>query len=299
MSVTGDQRTLDHAQMSDVINNCNAYHVIRERPGRGSVICSPTGNSNYFRSEAGSRQVEKLSCQRAGGYDVSSWMTSPEEATPPTPIKTGDRFDWYSTQQFTVQRQPAWKPDAVFESQTAAWLCGNRKYVSSGNGDVLLSPEKADNSDELYAKADRSSYWTGQLPVPVSTAAGDAAGEMEEFARRFKQHRIKLGFTQADVGLALGAIYGNVFSQTTICRFEAQQLSARNMRKLRPLLARWLSGAEGGGGGGGGEKPDVDSTEDGAFAMQCRQRKKRVSVSGIAELLVVICNHGSTTSDPV
>ena len=48
--------------------------------------------------------------------------------------------------------------------------------------------------------------------------------DLEMFARQFKQRRIKLGFTQADVGLALGTLYGNVFSQTTICRFEALQV---------------------------------------------------------------------------
>ncbi|KAK4337402.1 hypothetical protein RND71_043349 [Anisodus tanguticus] len=42
--------------------------------------------------------------------------------------------------------------------------------------------------------------------------------DLEQFAKQFKQRRIKLGFTQADVGLALGTLYGNVFSQTTICR---------------------------------------------------------------------------------
>ena len=48
--------------------------------------------------------------------------------------------------------------------------------------------------------------------------------DLEAFAKQFKQKRIKLGYTQADVGLALGTLYGNVFSQTTICRFEALQL---------------------------------------------------------------------------
>ncbi|NXU37124.1 P3F2B factor, partial [Drymodes brunneopygia] len=53
--------------------------------------------------------------------------------------------------------------------------------------------------------------------------------DLEQFAKQFKQRRIKLGFTQADVGLALGTLYGNVFSQTTICRFEALQLSFKNI----------------------------------------------------------------------
>ncbi|KRX72261.1 Silk gland factor 3, partial [Trichinella pseudospiralis] len=67
---------------------------------------------------------------------------------------------------------------------------------------------------------------------------------LEAFARQFKQRRIKLGFTQADVGLALGTLYGSVFSQTTICRFEALQLSFKNMCKLKPLLQKWLEEAD-------------------------------------------------------
>ena len=43
---------------------------------------------------------------------------------------------------------------------------------------------------------------------------------MEQFAKIFKQKRIKLGFTQGDVGLALGKLYGNDFSQTTISRYD-------------------------------------------------------------------------------
>ena len=42
--------------------------------------------------------------------------------------------------------------------------------------------------------------------------------ELEQFAKLFKQRRIKLGFTQGDVGVAMGKLYGNDFSQTTISR---------------------------------------------------------------------------------
>ncbi|XP_004624557.1 POU domain, class 5, transcription factor 1 [Octodon degus] len=68
--------------------------------------------------------------------------------------------------------------------------------------------------------------------------------ELEQFAKLLKQKRITLGYTQADVGLTLGAIFGKVFSQTTICRFEALQLSFKNMCKLRPLLQRWVEEAD-------------------------------------------------------
>lgn len=68
--------------------------------------------------------------------------------------------------------------------------------------------------------------------------------ELEQFAKTFKQRRIKLGFTQGDVGQAMGKLYGNDFSQTTISRFEALNLSFKNMCKLKPLLEKWLNDAE-------------------------------------------------------
>ncbi|POI18927.1 hypothetical protein CIB84_017329 [Bambusicola thoracicus] len=93
--------------------------------------------------------------------------------------------------------------------------------------------------------------------------------DLEQFAKQFKQRRIKLGFTQADVGLALGTLYGNVFSQTTICRFEALQLSFKNMCKLKPLLNKWLEEAD----SSTGSPTSIDK-----IAAQGRKRKKRTSI---------------------
>jgi len=64
--------------------------------------------------------------------------------------------------------------------------------------------------------------------------------ELEQFAKYFKRRRIEFGLTQGDVGLAMGKIYDYDFSQTTISRFEALNLSLRNMSKLKPLLEKWL-----------------------------------------------------------
>lgn len=44
--------------------------------------------------------------------------------------------------------------------------------------------------------------------------------------------------------LLLSLVEGKMFSQTTICRFEALQLSFKNMCKLKPLLQKWLDEAE-------------------------------------------------------
>ncbi|XP_028837053.1 POU domain, class 2, transcription factor 2 isoform X5 [Denticeps clupeoides] len=103
--------------------------------------------------------------------------------------------------------------------------------------------------------------------------------ELEQFARTFKQRRIKLGFTQGDVGLAMGKLYGNDFSQTTISRFEALNLSFKNMCKLKPLLEKWLNDAE---------TMSMDSTMPSPSSMSSpslgfdglpgRRRKKRTSI---------------------
>ncbi|XP_072396982.1 uncharacterized protein [Diabrotica undecimpunctata] len=97
--------------------------------------------------------------------------------------------------------------------------------------------------------------------------------ELEQFAKTFKQRRIKLGFTQGDVGLAMGKLYGNDFSQTTISRFEALNLSFKNMCKLKPLLQKWL------------EDADSTLTNPGSLSNPLttpetigRRRKKRTSI---------------------
>ncbi|XP_014209271.1 POU domain protein CF1A [Copidosoma floridanum] len=114
---------------------------------------------------------------------------------------------------------------------------------------------------------------SGVHPLDREHSAGEedtpTSDDLEAFAKQFKQRRIKLGFTQADVGLALGTLYGNVFSQTTICRFEALQLSFKNMCKLKPLLQKWLEEAD----SSTGSPTNIDK-----IAAQGRKRKKRTSI---------------------
>uniref|UniRef100_A0A3B4TRP8 POU domain, class 5, transcription factor 3 n=1 Tax=Seriola dumerili TaxID=41447 RepID=A0A3B4TRP8_SERDU len=86
--------------------------------------------------------------------------------------------------------------------------------------------------------------------------------------------RITLGFTQADVGLALGNLYGKMFSQTTICRFEALQLSFKNMCKLKPLLQRWLNEAE------TSENPQDMYKIERVFVDTRKRKRRRTSLEG-------------------
>ncbi|XP_060222402.1 POU domain, class 2, transcription factor 2 isoform X5 [Meriones unguiculatus] len=103
--------------------------------------------------------------------------------------------------------------------------------------------------------------------------------ELEQFARTFKQRRIKLGFTQGDVGLAMGKLYGNDFSQTTISRFEALNLSFKNMCKLKPLLEKWLNDAETMSVDSSLPSPNqLSSPSLGFDGLPGRRRKKRTSI---------------------
>ncbi|KAM9728960.1 POU domain, class 2, transcription factor 3 isoform 3-T3 [Menidia menidia] len=115
-----------------------------------------------------------------------------------------------------------------------------------------------------------------QMPKHMSIPAQDEPSDLEEleqFAKAFKQRRIKLGFTQGDVGLAMGKLYGNDFSQTTISRFEALNLSFKNMCKLKPLLEKWLSDAE--------NSPSDSMSSSTSMPLlegYGRKRKKRTSI---------------------
>ncbi|ULU12624.1 hypothetical protein L3Y34_015697 [Caenorhabditis briggsae] len=115
----------------------------------------------------------------------------------------------------------------------------------------------------------------GANQQPLSDISDDSEqtcpDDLEGFAKQFKQRRIKLGYTQADVGVALGTLYGNIFSQTTICRFEALQLSFKNMCKLKPLLFKWLEEADSTTG-------SPNSTFEKMTGQAGRKRKKRTSI---------------------
>jgi len=149
-------------------------------------------------------------------------------------------------------------------------LCFNSEGLEKLNGVSGMLPSHmqhpfVDRYRDSHNASPRSLTDEETMNPPTSGNSDD----LEAFAKQFKQRRIKLGFTQADVGLALGTLYGNVFSQTTICRFEALQLSFKNMCKLKPLLQKWLQEAD----STTGTSANIDK-----IAAQGRKRKKRTSI---------------------
>ncbi|CAK9296282.1 unnamed protein product [Gordionus sp. m RMFG-2023] len=150
----------------------------------------------------------------------------------------------------------------------------SRQAVSMAHEDDLnYMNSRYEHMDNMFNENDMcdddESESLDNIPGMPGSNNNPSSDDLEQFAKQFKQRRIKLGFTQADVGLALGTLYGNVFSQTTICRFEALQLSFKNMCKLKPLLTKWLEEAD----SNSGSPSSIDK-----IAAQGRKRKKRTSI---------------------
>ncbi|XP_071223678.1 POU domain, class 2, transcription factor 2-like isoform X4 [Salvelinus alpinus] len=152
-------------------------------------------------------------------------------------------------------------------------------------GSLLTTPPRLG----LQAQRDKSGdggVTSGASAAPMTSVTSGPHGEepsdleeLEQFARTFKQRRIKLGFTQGDVGMAMGKLYGNDFSQTTISRFEALNLSFKNMCKLKPLLEKWLNDAETMAIDSMLPSPNsLSSPMMGFEGMPGRRRKKRTSI---------------------
>lgn len=100
--------------------------------------------------------------------------------------------------------------------------------------------------------------------------------ELEAFAERFKQRRIKLGVTQADVGKALANLKlpgVGALSQSTICRFESLTLSHNNMIALKPILQAWLEEAE---AQAKNKRRDPDAP---SVLPACEKKRKRTSIA--------------------
>jgi len=136
-------------------------------------------------------------------------------------------------------------------------------------GATLVQPFPAQPRYHTVIQSPRDIHRNLHPLQPVDPESPEVQG-LESFAQSFKSKRVKLGFTQTQVGAALAEIHGTDFSQTTICRFENLQLSFKNAQKLKPTLEKWLEEAE----RQGGNQPGDLSPE--------RRRKRRTTIGSIA-----------------
>jgi len=160
-------------------------------------------------------------------------------------------------------------------------------HVSHYSSSHLLAPLSTSFSSSPFANGGLSTFsntFATAAAVAAAAAAASQVGqesectprELEWFAERFKQRRIKLGVTQGDVGRALAHLklpgVGSL-SQSTICRFESLTLSHNNMMALKPVLSAWLDEAE---------RANRMKVESSAFLPNADKKRKRTSI-GAAE----------------
>ncbi len=142
----------------------------------------------------------------------------------------------------------------------------------------ILSPSTSSSFSSIASTFNTASFQAtiNSLNLAAAQDVECTPRELEWFAERFKQRRIKLGVTQADVGSALAHLklpgVGSL-SQSTICRFESLTLSHNNMMALKPVLQAWLEEAE---------KAHRMKTNESAFLPNQDKKRKRTSI-GAAE----------------
>ncbi|XP_051566413.1 POU domain, class 2, transcription factor 1-like isoform X3 [Myxocyprinus asiaticus] len=148
--------------------------------------------------------------------------------------------------QFIISQTPQGQQSLLQAQNFLTQLPQSQANLLQTQPSITLSTQPATPTRTIAATPIQSLPHIQTTPKHIDTPSLEEPSDLEEleqFAKTFKQRRIKLGFTQGDVGLAMGKLYGNDFSQTTISRFEALNLSFKNMCKLKPLLEKWLSDA--------------------------------------------------------
>ena len=105
------------------------------------------------------------------------------------------------------------------------------------------SPSPSKSFKMKTTRASRSSPVSPISPYQAPTSpdteqiTDDAIDSMRLAIRRL---RVKLGLTQAQAAKEMTSITGRKTSQTSLCRFENNQLHKNNMRTLYPAFKLWL-----------------------------------------------------------
>ncbi|KAM9486805.1 POU domain, class 2, transcription factor 1b isoform 3-T3 [Clarias gariepinus] len=183
--------------------------------------------------------------------------------------------------QFIISQTPQGQQSLLQAQNLLTQLPQSQANLLQSQPSITLATQPATPTRTIAATPIQTLSHNQTTPKRMETPSLEEPSDLEEleqFAKTFKQRRIKLGFTQGDVGLAMGKLYGNDFSQTTISRFEALNLSFKNMCKLKPLLEKWLNDAENQTSDQGLSSPSSIGSPGLGMEGLNRRRKKRTSI---------------------
>ena len=101
-----------------------------------------------------------------------------------------------------------------------------------------------------YQNVQQSPYLPREAPTrkskrnsrtsPYNKSETVSKEELEAFRLELKTHRIRLGLTQAQAAKSIGKVTNRRTSQTSLCRFENNQLHIRNMFTLCIHFKQWV-----------------------------------------------------------
>ncbi|XP_078675140.1 uncharacterized protein LOC144913020 isoform X2 [Branchiostoma floridae x Branchiostoma belcheri] len=238
--------------------NLNLQQYVLFQPGQ-------LGNGQFFLAQPqmpGIQQVQQIAPQVTQTQAQPTTQQTTTVAAQPTIVQTQQGTAILQTSQQQIPQQNILQ---VATTQGVSTMGQQVLTLSQAQLPVTTHTQPQIQTIQIQKSAVTSSGPSGDEPSQLE--------ELEQFAKMFKQRRIKLGFTQGDVGLAMGKLYGNDFSQTTISRFEALNLSFKNMCKLKPLLEKWLQDAD-----SSIANPGALGSPHGSIEMLGRRRKKRTSI---------------------
>ena len=75
---------------------------------------------------------------------------------------------------------------------------------------------------------------------PYASSRDVTNEELELFRIELKIHRVRLGLTQSEAAKSIEQITNRRTSQTSLCRFENNQLNQKNMKNLFLYFKQWL-----------------------------------------------------------
>lgn len=121
---------------------------------------------------------------------------------------------------------------------------------------------------------------TQPLAIPMSSQEAKEVDEYNEFAAIFRNHRLKLGYTHADVIQQVGIRYGYFSSIDTIAKFELIQLPLKTVRELKPVLQMWLKDTVKAAGTSEEEMKEIIVHASTSINPK-RERKRRTNVDSV------------------
>ncbi|KAL3319728.1 POU domain, class 4, transcription factor 3 [Cichlidogyrus casuarinus] len=246
------------APSSSYLNDAlSSYQLYESSSGQASSI-------NHMVKAAAALGYHPSSLYGPTGFYGNSSTRNPFQGYASFESKREDaRRDWSSDSSFFegsgFQSSSFFDPHVTLKSGSSGY--SNNEFSQSFGNYMLPGMSKfsvtsqQDNSSNSVTSANNQSLLSGDASGALlcDTSMNNTGEvdfnprELEAFAEKFKQRRIKLGVTQADVGKALGNLkiagVGSL-SQSTICRFESLTLSHNNMVALKPILQAWLEDAE-------------------------------------------------------